>query len=148
MGDGVRDVAAERLQNHNRQRGSHQGGQQRIEDKLDRLRQQVAQAFFHPTHQRHYQQHGNHPAAPRLQRFAEQRNLRQRRAGENAGHHAAHRLRTAKHPGGVDPYQNVHDGEHRAAENRQQPQHVGVIHRQLAGDIRPLQQVDNAGNQT
>ncbi|MNE40120.1 hypothetical protein D3C80_1341120 [compost metagenome] len=127
VGDGIRNIAAQRLQDHNRQRCGHQRGDQRIEDQLDRLRQPITQPPFNPAHQRHHQQHCNHPATARLQRLTEQSDLRQRRAGENTGHHAAHSLRTAKHPGGVNPDQNIHDGEHGAAKNCQQSQHVRVI---------------------
>lgn len=51
----------------------------------------AARSFLNPAHQDDHQQHRNHPAAPGLESLAKQGYLRKLRAGENTGHHPAHR---------------------------------------------------------
>lgn len=81
------------------------------------IQQEGAQFLLDPAHQDDHQQHGNHPAAARLERLTKQGYLRQLWAGQNTCHHPAHGQRAAKDLRGVDPHQNVHDGKHGAAEN-------------------------------
>ena len=91
MGNHLRDPAAQRLQGHNRHTAGDKRGQQRIEDQLNGTGQNGAQLFLNPAHQDDHQQHRNHPAAPGLESLAKQGYLRKLRAGENTGHHPAHR---------------------------------------------------------
>ena len=146
MGDGVGDNTADRLQNQDRQRGGDQRGQQWVRisstDSGSSVRRRFSTQHINATTS------STAITPPRPGCNASPNNVICASAGlENAGHDAAHRLRAAEYPRGVDPDQNVHDGEHRAAEDRQQPQHVRVVHRQLAGDVGPFQQVDDAGDQ-
>ncbi len=87
--NGVRNPAPQRLQRHDRNRAGNERGQQRVKNELQRPRQPFAKSLFKPAHQGNHQQHGDHPAAPWLQGFAKQGNLRQLRAGENTCHHPA-----------------------------------------------------------
>lgn len=75
--------------------------------------------------------------------MAEQANLRQGRAGENTGHCQE----AAEHPRGVDPDQDIYNGEDRAAKHSQETQQVQVVQRQSAINVLPFQQIDDAGNQ-
>ena len=148
VSDRFRNPASKRLQRHNRDGPGNDGGQQRVKNKLQRFRQQLAEFALDPTHQRNHQQHCDHPAAPRLQRFAKQGNLRQLRAGEDPRHHPAHRQRAAEDFGGIHPNQNIHDGKHGATKYAHQPQHIRIMGRKIPHDVRALKDVNNAGNQT
>ena len=143
-----RNPAAKRLQRHNSDCPGNKSGQQWIEDQFERLRQHFAEFAFDPAHQRHHQQHCDHSTASRLQCLAKQGNLRQLRAGENTGHHPAHRQRTAKYFGGIHSDQNIHDGKHGAAKYSHQPKHIWIVGRKIPNDIRSLKDVNDAGNQT